>query len=159
MDDARRFMPPKDRKVNGIVTGLSNIWHVFMLSAKDGSTTQRMAKNLRDHLHSLQNEADDNKFLESLAFTLDSRRTVFPWRVAIPAQTLKGLMEALDTVKPAHVSKAPRLGFVFNGQGAQWYAMGRELMSAYPVFKRSLQQGDKYLRTLGAPFSLIGMYR
>ena len=158
MDDARRFIRAKDRKVNGKVTGISDKWHVFMLSAKDEGTTQQMAKNLRDHLHSLPEKADENEFLERLAFTLSSRRTVFPWRIAVPAQTLKGLTEALDTVKPAHGSKAPRLGFVFNGQGAQWYAMGRELMSAYPAFNRSLQQGDEYLKTLGAPFSLIGMY-
>ena len=158
MDDARRFIRANDRKVNGIVTGIPDKWQVFMLSAKDEGTTLEMAKNLRDYLHSQRCESDENEFLKRLAFTLSSRRTVFPWRVAIPAQTVKGLTEALDTVKPAHGSKAPRLGFVFNGQGAQWYAMGRELMSAYPVFNRSLQQGDEYLKTLGAPFSLIGMY-
>lgn len=157
MDDPRRYTRPKGRMSNGIKNGTLDKWRVFMLSAKDESTTQKMIKNLHEHLQSMEQPDDENAFLESLAYTLSSRRTIFPWRAAVSAKNLPELKEALDGVKSAHSLKTPRLGFVFNGQGAQWYAMGRELIAAYPVFKRSLQQGDEHLKRLGAPFSLIGM--
>lgn len=157
MDDSRRYTRPKDKKTSGIKDGIFERWRVFMLSARDESTTQKMIRNLHDHLQSIERPDDENAFLESLAYTLCSRRTIFPWLAAVAAQNLQELTEALNTVKPAHGLKTPRLGFVFNGQGAQWYAMGRELIAAYPIFKRSLQQGDEYLKRLGATFSLFGM--
>lgn len=35
--------------------------------------------------------------------------------------------------------------------------MGRELITAYPVFREALQEADSHLRELGATWSLIGM--
>ncbi|CAL3970577.1 unnamed protein product, partial [Diplocarpon coronariae] len=51
----------------------------------------------------------------------------------------------------------PRIGFIFTGQGAQWYAMGRELFDAYPIFAATMERIDRYLTKLGANFSLLGM--
>lgn len=44
---------------------------------------------------------------------------------------------------------------MYTGQGAQWHAMGRELMQAYPVFSKTMEDADRCLRDLGAEFSLI----
>jgi zearalenone synthase (highly reducing iterative type I polyketide synthase) len=41
-------------------------------------------------------------------------------------------------------ASAPRVGFVFTGQGAQWAQMGWDLM-IYSVFASSIQEADKYL--------------
>ncbi|CAL3970576.1 unnamed protein product, partial [Diplocarpon coronariae] len=49
----------------------------------------------------------------------------------------------------------PRIGFIFTGQGAQWYAMGRELFDAYPIFAATMERIDRYLTKLGANFSLL----
>ena len=57
--------------------------------------------------------------------------------------------------------KPPRtrgLAFVFTGQGAQWYAMGRELIAVYPAFGHSLETTDLCLRELGACWSLLGKF-
>ncbi|HLW68234.1 MAG TPA: type I polyketide synthase, partial [Gemmataceae bacterium] len=48
----------------------------------------------------------------------------------------------------------PPLVFVFTGQGAQWWAMGRQLLEREPVFRRSVREIDKLLRPL-AGWSLI----
>ncbi|KAF8246071.1 ketoacyl-synt-domain-containing protein [Wilcoxina mikolae CBS 423.85] len=40
----------------------------------------------------------------------------------------------------------PRLALVFTGQGAQWPAMGRELVEAFPLFRRSIQSMDSALQ-------------
>jgi acyl transferase domain-containing protein len=43
---------------------------------------------------------------------------------------------------------------VFTGQGAQWYAMGRELIEPYPVFKATLFEAESYLNDFGTDWSL-----
>ena len=75
---------------------------------------------------------------------------------AIPATTVSELADRLQEParKPSHSSKRPRLGFVSNGQGAQWHAMGRELIPAYPVFGQAIHSADEILKEYGAPWSL-----
>lgn len=42
------------------------------------------------------------------------------------------------------------------GQGAFHYAMGRELIATYPVFKNFLSIADKHFTELGAKWSIFG---
>ena len=48
-----------------------------------------------------------------------------------------------------------RVTFVFTGQGAQWHAMGRELITTCPQFRDSLSKSGSILQGLGASWSLI----
>lgn len=52
----------------------------------------------------------------------------------------------IETISP------PSLGFVFTGQRAQWYAMGRELLG-YLVFKSSVEGATTFLGSLGCAWS------
>lgn len=57
---------------------------------------------------------------------------------------------------PRRVSaKSPKLAFVFTGQGAQWHAMGRELLDSHAVFASSIERADEHLLSIGADFSLL----
>ncbi|KAI1208477.1 putative polyketide synthase [Annulohypoxylon truncatum] len=56
--------------------------------------------------------------------------------------------------KAVRASTKPTLLFVFTGQGAVWYAMGREL-NCYPVFHSSLRRSEAALQDLGCKWSLI----
>ena len=49
---------------------------------------------------------------------------------------------------------APRVAFVFCGQGPQWFGMGRELLASEPVFREVVTQCDGLLRPL-AGWSLL----
>jgi acyl transferase domain-containing protein len=142
---------------NGVSTNTKS--RVFILSARDQLATESMLENLKSYLLSAQPKDEDN-FLDSLAYTLGQRRTIFPWISALPAQNVSGLVNALGSAKskPVRTPERPRLGFVFTGQGAQWWAMGRELIGAYPTFKASLIESERYLKELGAPWSLLGMF-
>jgi acyl transferase domain-containing protein/NADPH:quinone reductase-like Zn-dependent oxidoreductase len=40
-------------------------------------------------------------------------------------------------------------------QGAQWWAMGRELYDQYPVYASALERANAHLSTIGASFSLL----
>ena len=128
-----------------------------MLSAKDEQACHRMAMELKDYLLNAV-PMDEERFLDSLAYTLGSRRSVFPWTAAYPADNLSGLVDALDSghFKPTRSSESVRLGWVFTGQGAQWYAMGRELIATYPVFKAAILECDRYIKEMGSDWTLLG---
>lgn len=130
---------------------------MFVLSAKDEIAARSMTSNLKTYLRDLE-DLDQYTMLDNLAYTLGQRRSIFPWIVATPAESKNSLIDAFDysTLQPTRSLDQPRLGFVFTGQGAQWYAMGRELIKAYPIFEESLCEADKYLRDFGASWSLMG---
>ncbi|KAH6660300.1 polyketide synthase [Truncatella angustata] len=128
---------------------------IYIVSAKDSSSAQQMNKNLAKYIQkSLTQEPPLSPI--DLAFTLAERKSRFPWATALRANDLAGLADRLDESdrKALRAMNKPRLGFVFNGQGAQWYAMGRELIERYPVFRRSLAVADKILKGYGATWSL-----
>lgn len=99
--------------------------------------------------------------LGDLAFTLSERRSRLTYVSTIRASSVTELADQLEksSLKTTHVpAKQPRLGFVFNGQGAQWHAMGRELLSAYPVYASAVQNADEILKGYGATWSLYGSF-
>ena len=59
-----------------------------------------------------------------------------------------------NTVAGKPAPEAHPLVFVFTGQGAQWWAMGQELITREPVFRAVLEEIDTYLKPL-AGWSLI----
>lgn len=158
-----------DGIANGIVGGIADVVHgyysklrsrVMILSAKDEQAAQAMVSNLKNYLLNLKVK-DEEKFLDSLAYTLGQRRSVFTWISAQSVHSVSGLVKAIESgrMKTSRTRPRPRLGFVFTGQGAQWYAMGRELIEAYPVFKACLLEAEGYLKEFGATYSLIGIFK
>lgn len=57
-------------------------------------------------------------------------------------------------VTPQRSTTAPRIAYIFTGQGAQWHAMGRELVETYPVFSSTIRTAEDCLNALGADWSL-----
>ncbi|KAJ9316634.1 hypothetical protein DTO271D3_3141 [Paecilomyces variotii] len=135
---------------------------VYILSAKDSVAAKMMAKRLASHIRELIKEDNDktNSILsENLTYTLAERRSLLPWVISVPAKDLQQLCERLESpsTRPYHSTRRPvrRLGFVFNGQGAQWYAMARELIRDYPLVESRLCEADKILKNeYGATWSL-----
>ena len=145
--------------INGI-NGKHRSQHrrAILLSAKDEQACHAMAHNLRDYLQIARPE-DEDKFFGSLAYTLTQRRSRFSWVSAQSARNVPDLVKIIDSgkMKPSRtIDHVPRLGYVFTGQGAQWYAMGRELIDVYPAFKACLLEADGHLKELGATWSLMG---
>ena len=77
------------------------------------------------------------------------------WRCTFVASTQQTLLAALTCAPPKlfRTASENRLTLIFTGQGAQWFAMARELMEL-PRFKELLMGSDKYLAKLGASWSL-----
>ncbi|KAI1392616.1 hybrid PKS-NRPS PsoA [Hypoxylon trugodes] len=105
----------------------------------------------------------DDIDLENLAWTLQTRRTEFPFKAAfsgdraeLRAKLDAALKMAKDgpqsmlSTKPIHISTAHPLRIlgVFTGQGAQWPSMGANLYIRSYGFKRSFQVLQQSLNDL-----------
>lgn len=142
-------------------TGDDDGFRVYVLSAQSQPALESMGKNLASHLNQLL-QSGNTPSPAVLAHTLSSRRSRLSHITTIRAQSLQFLTQHLATAATLHVSQPPtttaipRIGFVFNGQGAQWHAMGRELLIAYPVFKAAVHYADTIIRyDYGADWSLL----
>ena len=163
IDDADNYLKTHDIRNPHMKNGISlsgveiEQTRLFVLSAFDEHSGIRQAERLAEYIET-HSDNYSGHFLADLEFTLGERRSKLPWRAGIHANSLSQLIETLDTgrIKFTKALKAPTIGFLFTGQGAQWHAMGRELISTYRVFHESLLLADKYLRRFGASWSLLG---
>ncbi|RWA09000.1 hypothetical protein EKO27_g6114 [Xylaria grammica] len=154
--------PLETKSINGHSDGnfstspdQDDLSRVFFLSAKDAGVARTLGLNLASHARqSLENGKPLN--INDLAYTLHQRRSKLPWRVAVTASSLAELATNLEnpSLKAIQTAKVPRIAFVFNGQGAQWHAMGRELIDHYPVFSTAIRNADAILKEYGASWSL-----
>jgi acyl transferase domain-containing protein/NADPH:quinone reductase-like Zn-dependent oxidoreductase/SAM-dependent methyltransferase len=127
---------------------------LFVMTAKSQKSLPIILENLRQVLISHER---DEAYLRDLVYTLSCRRSFLQWRHCAIASTLQELVAALDPRKLRIVkSKSDsRVSFVFTGQGAQWHAMGRELINRYSTFRESLHTSARILIELGADWNLI----
>ena len=56
---------------------------------------------------------------------------------------------------PALSAPAPKVVFIFSGQGAQWWGMGRYLLSHSRLFRQTIEECDHLLRTHTGEWSLL----
>jgi acyl transferase domain-containing protein len=96
-------------------------------------------------------------FLDSMAYTLSQRRSQHAWRNFVVADSLPQLVERLSIPVAAVCARKnlSAVGFVFTGQGAQWYGMGKEL-GDFPVFHNSVLEADRYIESLGCDWKPSG---
>ena len=131
---------------------------LFVLSAPEQDSLARLASSYAEYLNEKKPSAifNSNFSLDNLAFTLAARRSVFPWRTSFIASSSSELTTTLtQKVKAVRAKKSLKSLFVFTGQGAQWYAMGRELM-IYNVYAQTIKEADEYLSSLGSGWSVLG---
>lgn len=129
---------------------------IIMISGFDDVSCTKQAEKIRKYLLEREPLTDDT-FMNNLAFTLNDHRTRLPCKVAVTGGTAAEIAGALSSkIKVKRSTKKPTIGFVFTGQGAQSPGMGKELLGAYPIFRKSIEAIDEYLKHIGAPFSVIG---
>lgn len=97
--------------------------------------------------------------IADIAYTLDSRRSLLASKsfavVSAPTDLLS--LSQLASVPVEARKQCPRLAFIFTGQGAQWFAMGRELFT-YPVFVESIHASETILTSFGCSWSAEGKF-
>lgn len=99
-----------------------------------------------------------------ICHTAAVRRTHYDHRVAVVGKSKEDLSRKLQDYLARPVAEngiewkkrpdAPRVGFVFCGQGPQWFGMGRELYAEEPAFRETVNECSELLRPL-SQWSLV----
>jgi acyl transferase domain-containing protein/NADPH:quinone reductase-like Zn-dependent oxidoreductase/NAD(P)-dependent dehydrogenase (short-subunit alcohol dehydrogenase family) len=120
---------------------------VLALSARSDEALRRLAASYATLLQ------EDPPGLEQLAANLVLRRAHHDRRLALVASSAAEAAAALDhfaagneAASGLHTGGGPaqrRLAFVFNGQGPQWFAMGRSLLNDSAVFSAKVAECDE----------------
>ena len=107
--------------------------YLFVFSAADETSAKVQVASLCQYLKE-RHESGFRSLYKRLAFTLQ-RRTQLQWRFALTATCQEKLLERMEETKlrPVRTGRSPRLGFVFTGQGAQWYVCYNKIDFFYQV--------------------------
>ncbi|KAJ6002955.1 lovastatin nonaketide synthase [Penicillium sp. IBT 35674x] len=128
----------------------------FTFSAPSEKSLKAVLRRIAEHL---QDSPDTN--MRDLAYTLQVRRSIFPFRTTLSALTAielcKRIHSELETSKKnngsaigvrALLNPNKKILGVFTGQGAQWIGMGKELITHLPYAQQILHQLQQNLDTL-----------
>ncbi|KAL9113103.1 MAG: hypothetical protein Q9227_002715 [Pyrenula ochraceoflavens] len=147
---------PKDGLDDHSLSEGNKMPKLFVISSPEQAALQRIAFGYAKYLEdqAMASPLSVQGAFNNLAYTLGLRRSCFQWRSAVVASSPTELVSTLKTsIKSFRTSQAPRTLFVFTGQGAQWHAMGRELLQ-YEIFRETVEKADKFLAGIGADWSV-----
>jgi acyl transferase domain-containing protein/acyl-CoA synthetase (AMP-forming)/AMP-acid ligase II/NAD(P)-dependent dehydrogenase (short-subunit alcohol dehydrogenase family)/acyl carrier protein len=136
---------------DAIATTVERPLHLLTVTARTEPALKELAQRYRDSIRSL-----DSKHTADFCFTANAGRTPFVHRLALTGRNGEELAQQLDAwlsgQKIASVSQgvvnqtAPKVAFLFTGQGSQYAGMGRKLYQTCPPFRATLDRCDKILR-------------
>ena len=144
------------------VGGLNN---VLTISARSKEALQNMARRYSNWLKDHANAVDES-FVQNLCYSLNERRSQLPHRLALAFVSISDASKSLEDYAEDSAgweklvcygemrSNDPKLVFLFGGQGAQWYAMGRQLIQTEDVFKEAILTVSNVIKDLGITWSL-----
>lgn len=113
------------------------------LSARSPEALTALAGQYREFLNSAAAPLAD------MCFTAATGRAHLPHRAFVVGRSKAEMIEALDTAALSEApDERPRLAFVYTGMGPQWWAMGRQLLAAEPVFRAAVERCDAIFRDL-----------
>lgn len=119
-----------------------------------------MVFNFKDYLFNIK-IMDEDGFFDNFVYILGYCCLWFLWIMLVFVDMVEVLIKIFDFLKVKFVKVVIvffRVGFVYNGQGVQWWVMGRELIEVYFVFKVVLFDCNKYLEKFGVIWNMIGMF-
>ncbi|KAI9676095.1 MAG: putative Hybrid PKS-NRPS biosynthetic cluster [Caeruleum heppii] len=118
------------------------------LTSHSDKAGKLLAANLAHYL-----EKNPGVNVLDLAYGMSIRRSMHQQRSFAIGNDTGSMVKDLINPQPLAAwtvakSVKPRLGFVFTGQGGQWFAMGRNLLEQSPIFKQTLEKCDTLLQSL-----------
>lgn len=135
--------------------GLPSLY-ALPLSARSAAALHELAYAYRAYIS--ENASSDD--LRDLCYSASVRRAHHhPHRLCLVANSARQLARQLDAFLSSDAAgglfagsprgrsgSAPRAGFVFSGQGAQWWGMGRELFAGSATFRNAIAEIDALFR-------------
>lgn len=112
----------------------------------------KAATNLLSHLSDYIKRSKDLA-VSDLAYSYSVRRSMHQQRWFVVGRGTDSVLDSLASpLAPDKWTRKqdsrPRIGMVFTGQGAQWHAMGRELLTESPLFRQTIERCDAVLKSL-----------
>ncbi len=128
-------------------------FHLLPVSARSPESLTALVVGWADR------SEDNETSVADLAYTAGVRRSHHPYRLAVVSDTFSNLGRDLrshidrDTPPTVIANRIPIGGpppvvFVFTGMGPQWWAMGRQLLTAEPIYRAMVEECDRLLRPL-----------
>ncbi|KAI0430586.1 hybrid PKS-NRPS PsoA [Xylaria sp. FL1042] len=142
-----------DQTTDTKIHSSSPCWGPFVLSANSRTALETTIVSLSKTLKNQKNID-----LSRLAWTLQTRRTQFSYRISVSATDRVELIKKLDSIiemkeqspfaTKSIQSPSTRILGIFTGQGAQWVSMGASLLRHSAAFRRTFQKLDSVLMSI-----------
>ncbi|TRW90769.1 non-ribosomal peptide synthetase/type I polyketide synthase [Candidatus Methylobacter oryzae] len=119
--------------------------HILALSANSDDGLRELAQRYISHL-----KFNPEQSFADVCYTTNLSRIDLPHRLHVVAESSleaqQLLSAATSTATRTRIKKAPKVAFLFTGQGSQYPDMGRQLFETQPTFRRALCRCDEILR-------------
>ncbi|MDJ0897245.1 MAG: type I polyketide synthase [Xenococcus sp. MO_188.B8] len=145
---------PSPTPVVSEVSDVERPWHLLTLSAKTEKALQELVTSYQQYL-----ENHPELAIADICFTSHTGRSHFNHRLAVITSDQEELAAQLAKISEGEEfngvfsgqlpsnNKAPKIAFLFTGQGSQYINMGRQLYCTQPVFRRTLDQCEQILQS------------
>ncbi|KAF2721125.1 putative polyketide synthase [Polychaeton citri CBS 116435] len=132
---------------------------VLIVSAKSERSCHQSIESLAEYVREIANSEFQGSRLDQLVYTVN-KRALYKHQAVVVANSASSCVEQLNSLvqKPIparEVRDDTRVGYIFSGQGAQYYNMARGLITTWPHFNTSLQRANRCLASLGCSWDLL----
>ncbi|PIB36292.1 hypothetical protein BFP72_13260 [Reichenbachiella sp. 5M10] len=138
------YIPAQEKSSKAIEENL----YLFQTSAATTTSLHNLLKAYKSFLLSEQYS------LRDICYNVGKHRSSLKHRISIAGKDKTDMIDKIDAFLEGNVisgvssheleTPAHKIGFVFTGQGPQWFAMGQELIATEPLFKSTIQNIEGY---------------
>jgi len=114
--------------------------HVLTLSAATEPALGELRERFVRHLENASESLGD------ICFTANTGRSHLQYRLAVVASDAATMKANLQVAQMHRVGDAPRVAFLFPGEGSHDVGAGRQLYAVEPVFRAAIDRCDRILR-------------
>lgn len=132
--------------------------YLLALSAHSRAALESLAGAYKEFL--ANGIAGQRKSLKDFCYTASVRRSQHDHRLSCIGRSWPEMIECLTAFTRGEslpglfsgqiiLTRRPKLAFVFSGQGAHWWGIGRTLLQEEPTFRQVIEHCDELLSDLG----------